>query len=55
MLPETVLCDPPRGGRKYRRAAATYILDRWLERERVSLWETRPVASLVVTTLIRYL
>ena len=44
MLPQTVLCAPPRGGRKHRRAAAAYTLDRlqrWLDGERMSLWETR--------------
>jgi hypothetical protein len=45
MLPQCVLCPPPRRGRKHQRAAAAYTVDRmqrWLEGERQSLWAARP-------------
>ena len=45
MLPACVLCAPPRGGRRHRRATAAYTIDRlnrWLEGERASLWDSRP-------------
>ena len=45
MLPQCVLCAPGRGGRRHRKAAAAFTLDRlqrWQEGERLSLWESRP-------------
>ncbi|CAE7610039.1 unnamed protein product [Symbiodinium natans] len=45
MLPQCVLCAPGRGGRRHRKAAAAFTLDRlqrWQEGERLSLWEARP-------------
>ena len=48
MLPQCVLCSPPRGGRKHQRTAAAYTLDRlkrWNDGERASLWDTRTAAS----------
>ena len=45
MLPQAVLCAPPRGGRKHSRAAAAFTLERlqrWHDGERASLWATRP-------------
>ena len=47
MLPQSVLCAPPRGGRRHKRAVAAYTLDRlnrWVEGERASLWASRPAA-----------
>ena len=44
MLPQCVLGAPPRAGRKHRKAAAAYTLDRlqrWLEGERQTLWDDR--------------
>ena len=44
LLPQCVLCPPPRGGRKHRKAAGAYTRDRaqrWLEGERQFLWESR--------------
>ena len=48
MLPHTVLCAPPRGGRKHQRAAAAFTverLQRWQDGERASLWLSRPQPS----------
>ena len=48
MLPQCVLCAPPRGGRKHRRAVAAYTRDRlqrWLDGERRGLWESRHVPA----------
>lgn len=45
MLPQCILCAPPRGGRKHKRAVAAFTLDRlhhWQDGERASLWDTRP-------------
>ena len=45
MLPKTVLCPPPRRGKKHRKAAAAYTLDRlsrWTAGERKQLWEDMP-------------
>lgn len=45
MLPQAVLCSPPRGGRKHQRAAAAFTLERlqrWNDGERASLWASRP-------------
>lgn len=45
MLPKCVLCAPNRGGRRHRKAAGAYTLDRlhrWQEGDRLGLWETRP-------------
>ena len=44
MLPQCVLCSPPRGGRKHHKATAAYTKDRlqrWLEGDRRGLWEDR--------------
>ena len=49
MLPQCVLGAPPRAGRRHRRAAAAYTLDRlrrWTEGERRSLWEDSHQLSL---------
>ena len=46
MLAQCVLCAPLRGGRKHKRAAAAFTLDRmqrWQEGERMALWDSRPV------------
>ena len=48
MLPHCVLCAPPSGGRKHRRAVAAYTRDRrqrWLDGERRGLWESRHVPA----------
>ena len=45
MLPQAVLCSPPRGGGKHHRAAAAFTLERlqrWQDGERASLWASRP-------------
>ena len=45
MLPQAVLCAPPRGGRKHSRAAAAFTverLQRWQDGERATLWASRP-------------
>ena len=45
MLPQSVLGAPPRAGRRHRRAAAAYTVDRlrrWSEGERRSLWDDTP-------------
>lgn len=45
MLPQYVLCPPPRGERRYHKAAAAFTLDRlhrWQEGERLQLWDSRP-------------
>ena len=42
MLPQCVLAAPPRAGRRHKRAAAAYTLDRlrrWCEGERRGLWD----------------
>ena len=47
MLPQSVLCAPPRIARRHKRAVAAYTLDRlnrWVEGERASLWASRPAA-----------
>ena len=44
MLPKCVLVNAPRGGRKNKRASAAFTEDRltrWLEGERMELWEAR--------------
>ena len=44
MLPQCVLCPPPRKGRRHHKAAAAYTKDRlqrWLEGDRRALWEDR--------------
>ena len=46
MLAQCVLCAPLRGGRRHKRAAAAFTLDRmqrWQEGERMALWDSRPV------------
>ena len=46
MLPQAVLCPPPRRGRKHIKAAAAFTLDRlqrWQQGERLQLWHTRHV------------
>ena len=46
MLPQAVLCPPPRRGRKHLKAAAAFTLDRlhrWQQGERAQLWDSRPV------------
>ena len=48
MLPQCVLGAPPRGGRRHRRAAAAYTVDRlqrWAEGERQSLGRPFQAAS----------
>ena len=45
MLPQCILCAPPRGGRRHHKAAAAFTLDRlqrWQAGERLSLWDSRP-------------
>ena len=45
MLPQSVLCAPPRGGRKHKRATAAFTVDRlhrWQEGEWLSLCDSRP-------------
>ena len=45
MMPQCLLCAPPRCGRRHAKAVAAYTLDRfqrWQEGERMSLWSTRP-------------
>lgn len=44
MLPQTVLCSPPRGGQKHHKAAAAFTMDRlkqWQNGERMGLWESK--------------
>lgn len=44
MLPQCVLCAPPRTGRRHSKAIAAYTVDRlqrWLEGDRRQLWEDR--------------
>ena len=46
MLPQAVLCPPPRRGRKHLKAAAAFTLDRlhrWQQGDRAQLWDSRPV------------
>ena len=45
MLPQCLLCCPPRRGRQHRKAVAAYTLDRlqrWQSGKRMSLWDSRP-------------
>ena len=46
MLPKSVLCTPPRQGKKHDKATAAFTLDRiarWEAGERLSLWQDLPV------------